>query len=106
MAEVIGFSVARILADESVDRVTVVLVGELDVSSADSARAVVDRAIEINRAELAFDMEGLTFMDSSGLALLVHAHNRAGVVVIRRPPEIVRRAIEITGLADLFEFEQ
>lgn len=62
----------------------------LSVRLADSAGDVV------------LDLEGVTFMDSSGLQCVVDAtrHLRAsnGDLTLRRPGPAVRRLIEVTGL--------
>jgi len=39
-------------------------------------------------------------MDSSGIALLIEVSNRVGSVQIRNATPIVRRVLEVTGLAD------
>jgi anti-anti-sigma factor len=48
------------------------------------------------------DLEAVAFVDSTGLATLVHVHNRArqagGDLAIRSPNATTRRAIEVTGL--------
>lgn len=80
----------------------VVLSGELDISNVDAARAVVDEALSAGPDRLAFDLSGLTFMDSSGIAVLVHAANLIDDIELRQPSDIVRRIIEITGLSDTF----
>jgi anti-anti-sigma factor len=45
------------------------------------------------------DASGLTFMDSSGIVLLVSATQRVQEVQVRDPSPIVRRLIELTGLS-------
>jgi anti-anti-sigma factor len=52
--------------------------------------------------EIIVDLAGVTFIDSSGLRVLVRAHKRqrdsGGRFVIASPSEAVRRLLEITGL--------
>lgn len=54
---------------------------------------------------LVVDLSGITFMDSSGLALLVLACRNAGSIEIRQSSAIARRVIEATGLAGYLGLE-
>jgi anti-sigma B factor antagonist len=75
------------------------LVGELDLSSVDSVRSVTDRVIDRGASAIVFDLNGLDFMDSSGIALLLTVADQVERTSIREPSAIVRRIIEVTGLA-------
>ena len=82
--------------------VRVVLVGELDIATAPAAEAEL-RAQEDHGAQvIILDLRRLTFMDSTGLRLLVAADSRAREaghrLAIVRGPEAVDRVLEITGL--------
>ena len=82
--------------------VRVVLVGELDIATTPEAEAEL-RAQEDHGAQvIILDLRGLTFMDSTGLRLLVAADSRAREgghrLAIVRGPEAVHRVLEITGL--------
>jgi anti-sigma B factor antagonist len=54
-------------------------------------------------------LEGVTFIDSSGLRGLIQAQrsirDRGDDLVLRRPAPVVRRLLEITGLLDEFTIE-
>ncbi|MGH9043356.1 MAG: STAS domain-containing protein [Acidimicrobiales bacterium] len=94
------------LVDAADDQYAVVVLrGELDASTAADARAVVDEALTKEPKDLVFDMSALEFMDSSGIAVLLHAANRLGKVFLRHPKEMVSRVVEITGLADVLVVE-
>jgi anti-anti-sigma factor len=54
---------------------------------------------------IVFDLGGLRFMDSAGIAVLLGAAAKAGVVHLREPSRGVRRVIELTGLTELFAIE-
>jgi anti-sigma B factor antagonist len=71
--------------------------GELDMPTAARVRTAVDTALAGARGRVVFDMSGLDFMDSSGLALLLSVAQRVPVEV-RKPSPIVRRLIQLTGL--------
>lgn len=77
--------------------------GELDLARVDDVRAELDRIEAEGSAErVAVDLRDLTFLDSSGLRLLVVASGRArerGVpLVLVRGPEQVQHVFEITGM--------
>lgn len=72
------------------------LEGEIDMSSADELRSVL---MEHGTGPLILDASNLTFMDSSGLKVLVEAaasRNGSGSLVLRRPSNSVRRLLDIT----------
>lgn len=74
------------------------LAGELDLSSVDAAYAAIDALGGTGDGGIIFDLEAVTFMDSSGIAFLLTALERFGQVRLRRPRELVRQVIAITGL--------
>jgi len=83
----------------------ITLTGEIDVSNVDSLRATIEPAVETAPERVVFDLAGLDFMDSSGIALLLQAATRAGAVHLRQPSAIVRRIIEITGLSEVLQVD-
>ncbi|HWF23056.1 MAG TPA: STAS domain-containing protein [Acidimicrobiales bacterium] len=85
------------------DGVPVIAVsGELDISNVESVGAIIDGLLDGHRGHAVFIVNGLTFMDSSGIALFVQIHNRLGSIELRDPTDIVRRVIDITGLSETF----
>jgi anti-anti-sigma factor len=83
--------------------VDVRLKGELDVETVARARQSINDAIDARPGgRVVVSLEGLTFIDSSGLGLLVGAAKRAhgaGVdLVLLPPPERLWRAFTVTGL--------
>ena len=46
-----------------------------------------------------FELSGLTFMDSSGIGLLLTIAAQVDEVEVRNPSVTVRRVIELSGLA-------
>jgi anti-sigma B factor antagonist/stage II sporulation protein AA (anti-sigma F factor antagonist) len=82
--------------------VRVVAVGEIDMSTADVLRDALNDALDKNPPAVVLDMAGVTFLDSTGIAALVVAHNRAidentALTLINCRP-IVRRVLDVTGL--------
>jgi anti-sigma B factor antagonist len=77
------------------------LSGELDLTNAEHVRSVISDSLSGQTARLVFDMSGVEFMDSSGIALLASAIQKAREVELRNPTPIVRRLVELTGLAGI-----
>ena len=77
------------------------LSGELDMVSVENVRSVIEGALAGQSERLVFEVSGLEFMDSSGIALLISMTRKAKAVEVRNPTAIVRRIIELTGLTDI-----
>jgi anti-anti-sigma factor len=84
--------------------VRVVFTGELDIGGAREADEAVRQAESDGDGVLTLDLRGLTFMDSTGLRLLVSADRRAQekgrTLRIVRGPDPIQRVLELTGLSD------
>jgi anti-anti-sigma factor len=78
------------------------LAGELDISNVEAIEAQVDAIVSAGQ-KVSFDLSALTFMDSSGIAMLLRVADRAEAVTLCRPSAIVQRLIRVTGLTDVFE---
>jgi len=78
------------------------LQGELDVATTPRAEAELRRVEKAGAGLIVVDLRGLTFMDSTGLRLLVSADARARDgehrLAIVRGPDTVHRVLELTGL--------
>jgi anti-anti-sigma factor len=75
--------------------------GELD---AHTAPALTSAMAQLPEGEVIVDLDGVSFVDSSGLRVLLDATNRAraagGDLTLRSPKPSIRRLIEISGLGD------
>jgi anti-sigma B factor antagonist len=80
----------------------IALAGELDRATATPTRAAVDGYVTDQTTRVTFDLEKLTFMDSSGIALLVQVSNQVGRVELVHVAPIVHRVLEATGLLEHF----
>jgi anti-sigma B factor antagonist len=80
--------------------------GELDLSTAPQLRDELVALAEEGQTRVVLDLTRLSFIDSTGLSVLVMALNRSradsGSVVIRNPSQSVLRILEITGLVSVF----
>ncbi len=77
------------------------LIGEIDISNADSIGRELDRVVADSPSRVIIDLEGLEFMDSSGIAMLLRAVGGTASVELRNPSRVVRRILECTGLTDI-----
>jgi anti-sigma B factor antagonist len=92
------------------DEPGIVASGELDVATVPELKAALSDLIDRNPgAPVWVDMEGVSFIDSSGLGVLVGALKRArqreGTVVVRNLSNAPRKVFEITGLLEIFGVE-
>ena len=83
------------------------LIVELDLASRFEAESILLEPLE-SQSSLVVDLSALTFMDSSGLATLVHAKKTAEqsgrpFALVAGPPQ-VQRVLEVTGLLEEFVF--
>jgi anti-sigma B factor antagonist len=80
------------------------LVGELDVVSAPSLERHLDEVLAEPHARIMIDLNGLEFVDSAGVSVLIKAKQEAEssgrTLVLRRPTEQLHRVFAIVGLAD------
>jgi anti-anti-sigma factor len=86
------------------DRVVLELHGELDLAGAPLLQEAIDRAEEQEPEMLVIDLEDLAFIDSSGLRVILSAHERAKerghVFALTRGSEQVQRLLAIAGVSD------
>jgi anti-anti-sigma factor len=81
------------------------LSGEIDISNAETFRQAVELMLQAEPKRLTFDLSQLTFMDSSGIAVMVLAANNVGALELRDTPPIIRRVIESTGLTEILRMD-
>jgi RND superfamily putative drug exporter len=94
--------------DEALDASTQLLAvaGELDLASVGDLRRRIASAFASGSPQLVIDLSRVTHMDSTGLAELISAHQRAMdlrgrlVLVVTSAP--ILRTFEIRGVASLF----
>lgn len=79
------------------------LFGEIDLASGPAVREAVGELIAAGRVRLVWDLREVTFMDSAGLGILVHAvrsaEARQGCVRLAGVGVQVWRLMELTGLS-------
>jgi anti-anti-sigma factor len=83
----------------------VVLSGELDSANVASLQERLASIPSQSPQRLIFDLTGLRFMDSAGIAVLIGAATNAGGVSLRNPSPVIRRVLQATGLSNVFSIE-
>jgi len=82
------------------ERTTVSVAGDIDLATAPRLREVL---LSVT-GDVDVDLSAVTFMDSSGLNALIagrkHASGAGHGFAVLHPPELVERAMQLTGLAD------
>jgi stage II sporulation protein AA (anti-sigma F factor antagonist) len=94
---------------ETGDEPVVVVRGEIDLRSAEPFWHAIDAVLAGSPRRLVVHLGETTFMDSSGLQVLLRAHTALGrlpeATVLRAPAAGVRRVLELAGIADLFAYD-
>lgn len=88
--------------------VTVVrVVGDVDLATSPRLKEALDEAIRSGSDAVRLDMSDVTFLDSSGISVLVDAQQRlqdaSSKLVLHGVGDHVRRVLEISGLGSFFE---
>jgi anti-anti-sigma factor len=96
------------LSVRSQDGYTVVTIsGEIDIASAPGLRERLLGLLRSHASRIVIDLSGVTFCDASGLAVLVGASRRAGlldgVVRLAAPAPLVATILRLTGLHSRFQ---
>jgi anti-anti-sigma factor len=83
--------------------------GDIDAATRDAAGVALWSAVETGR-NVIVDLDQVTFMDSSGLHVLIEASCRLRAaerraLTLRRAPQRVRRLFEIAGIGDVVTIE-
>ena len=79
--------------------------GELDASNVDTLRSVINSQLRESPESLNFDLADLTFMDTSGIALLIQTNKSGTAVRILTPSAPVRTVLQMTGLDGILVIE-
>src|SRR5262249_18352760 len=87
--------------DRNEDAVVVSLAGELDLYNAEQVRSALLDACSTEPEVLVVDLEGVRFIDSTALGVLIEARSRMadrGGFRLAAPGLETRRALEVSGL--------
>ena len=96
----------RVMLDVDAAVTVVRMSGEVDVDTSPILREAIgpvfDRPVPHT---VIFDLSGVRFFDSAGLAVLLSVTRNGHTVLLRNPSEVLTRIIEATGLADVLPVE-
>jgi len=81
------------------------LKGELDISTVETFRTAIEQVIDSGPKLLVLELEELTFMDSSGISVMVLATKHIDQVELRHASDIIRRVIDVTGLSEILRVD-
>ena len=94
----------HVTAEPVEDAILVSATGEIDMSTGHMLRRALDAASD-EAATVLIDMTGVTFIDSTGLHVLLEASHSSAVsdwgFFVVRPSRAVQRLIDVSGTADL-----
>lgn len=81
--------------------------GDIDLASAPEFEASLRTALDASPSSIVVDLTALTFIDSSGLRVLVasskDAQSRGATLALRNVPRHAQRVLDITGLSEWFD---
>lgn len=89
------------------DALELKVIGRLDTTTAPALEAEVKSSIE-GLKSLVFDLEGLEYISSAGLRVLLSAQktmNKQGTMKLVNVNEVVMEVFEITGFVDVLTIE-
>ncbi len=88
---------------DAADGTTIRLSGELDLSSAGQLEAAIGDAQASSHGPITLDLSALTFMESSGLAVLARARRAGRPVILAHLRDQARRLLELAGMLEHFD---
>lgn len=92
-------------AEKFADHVVISVAGDVDLAAHTRFQNDVDRAWD-GSVDLVVECSRITFLDSMGLRVLVHAMQRATAngrgIALRSPSQPVLRVLELAGVKELF----
>jgi anti-sigma B factor antagonist len=90
--------------DRSEDTVVVSLIGEVDLSSAGALSALLEGIVAERPPNVAVDVSGVSFLDSSGIKCLMDVAMSASTtgctLVVRSPTTAIEHVFAICGVDD------
>ena len=98
----------RVEAIEECGAVRVCPIGEIDLATVDQLRARLDEVMARGPERVVLDLRETTFLDSTGVHLIMDAHSRAARTatdfVVISGPSAVRRTFDVAGVTGRLPF--
>ena len=87
-------------------RVLVVPRGELDLATVDAVSREIDELVARGFEQIVIDLRGVSFMDSTGLRLVIrHSAREDARVSVIDGSDAISRLFDLTGTRDAIRFE-
>ena len=103
------FDFLEVRSERSEDRHVIALKGELDLDGVERVTEELESAEASDASQIVLDLSGLTFIDSSGVRMIVCADLRSRAdgdrLRLIRGSAGVQRVFELTGMLDRLPFE-
>ncbi len=98
----------EIKAHQEGDSITIALSGEMDLSMVDSLETAIWRAEQTEAERIVLDLSDLSFLDSTGLSVLLRASQRSSengnrLSFIPSKHEVVTGLVALTGTGTMFD---
>ncbi len=95
--------------EEFDDKYVVTLEGEMDTAAANEAEEVLKQLYQSDGKEVIFECEGLEYIASSGLRILINILKatmaKGNRVLLRNVNDDIKNVFKLTGFLNIFEFE-
>ena len=75
------------------------IAGELDLATVPGVQRELDPLVQSPPGRVVFDLSGVSFMDSSGIAMLLRVAEKVESIEVRDPSVAVQTVIRATGLS-------
>jgi anti-sigma B factor antagonist len=96
----------RLLIERTADQsaVSFTIHGEIDIASVPELEREIGLAAELGPSEIVLDMGGVSFIDSTGLRLLLTIQTQAEgwQLLLRSVPEQAMRVFQLSGVLERF----
>ena len=106
--EAVGVGALKLTSERDGEIHSIRLFGELDLATADAVEDELSRVEASDARTIVIDLAGLTFMDSTGVRLLVNASARTRKgghrLALLRGGAAIQRVLQLTGLEDELPF--
>jgi anti-anti-sigma factor len=106
--ELIDLGLLTVRSEREGDVHTISLSGELDLATVDELERELERVEATDAASIVLDLSQLSFMDSTGVRLLVSAHARSRAdshrLTMLRGGRAVQRVLKLSGIDTLLPF--
>lgn len=107
---VMGVDIVQMTSFLQDKQLTIALNGEIDHHGARSIlQTIADKIDQFMPSVCVLDFKAVSFMDSSGIAIVIHAYRRMaerqGVVQLKRVPPQPKKVLEAAGMERLVTIE-